>query len=207
MKAFLAIALLASATLPTVKKKPLTTRETIWRDIEPAPEKVLAVEQAVTRYGLTKSRYEKVAKGIPPAVIFVFHMRESTWSFAKHLHEGSPLTGRTKWVPVGRPKAGNPPFTWEESARDALYVVKSYDAPTKWTTVDATLDWIERFNGLGYRNKGLRSPYIVGGSNLQQPGKYVADGKFSKTAWDGQLGCATVLKALAKRGYYTPPIS
>lgn len=204
MKLLATILLLAGASL-AVTHTPRTERAAMWDRIEVKPERYLQVQGMVARYEMTRGRYEKVARGIPAPVIFVLHMRESTCSFAKHLHEGSPLTGRTKYVPKGRPASGNPPFSWEESARDALYVIKSYDDPSKWATIDATSDWIERYNGLGYRTRGLRSSYCYGGSNLQQQGKFVGDHKFSRTTWDNQLGCLTVLKALADRGLYSPP--
>lgn len=204
MKLLATILLLAGASL-AVTPAPRTERAAMWDRIEVKPERYMQVQGMVTRYEMTKARYEKVARGIPAPVIFVLHMRESTCSFAKHLHEGSPLTGRTKYVPKGRPASGNPPFSWEESARDALYIIKSYDAPAKWVAMDATVDYVERYNGTGYRSKGVPSPYLVAGSNLQKPGKYVADGRFDRNAWDKQLGCLTVLKALADRGLYSPP--
>src|SRR6185295_802829 len=52
---------------------------------------------------------------------------------------------------------------------------------------------LERYNGFGYRNRGLRSPYLWGGTNLQQPGKYVADGRFDATVIDRQPGCMPLL--------------
>jgi lysozyme family protein len=189
--------------------RPLTTRESMWNGLEPKPEVVFQLDKMVNVYRNTKSRYEKVRDmkkpGCPPAVIFVLHMRESGASFSKHLHEGSSLTARTRYIPKGRPVAGSPPFKWEDSAYDALYVIKSYDRPEKWAKVDSMVDWIERYNGLGYRNKGIRSPYCVARSNKQEAGKYVADGKFSRTTWDQQLGCLTLLKALEDAGLFTPP--
>jgi hypothetical protein len=55
---------------------------------------------------------------------------------------------------------------------------------------------LEPFNGYGYRNKNLRSPYIWASTNHQQKGKYVADGVFSYDVMDTQVGCAAVLKYL-----------
>lgn len=188
----------------------LTTRERWWSEAKPRPEDVPRIDKAVSLYVANKSRYERVQKmrnpGCPAPVIFVFHMRESTWSFGKHLHEGSPLTSRTRWVPKGRP-LGRPPFSWETSSEDALYILKRYDTSDKWRNIDAMLDWIEKYNGTGYRrfHPDVPSPYVVAGSNLQKPGKYVADGKFSKTAWDKQLGCLIILKELEKRGLWTAP--
>lgn len=198
---------------PKVPSRELTVRERWWRDAEPLPEAVFRIDKAVELYRTTAHRYRKVElmrkTGVPAPVIFVFHMRESTWSFSKHLHEGSSLQGRTRWVPKGRPKKGSPPFTWEESAEDALYTLKDYEGGNgyRWKTIDSMLDWIEQYNGLGYRKYRPQtpSPYVVAGSTEQRPGKYVADGKFSQTAVDKQLGCLIVLKAIAKRGYWDPP--
>ena len=56
----------------------------------------------------------------------------------------------------------------------------------------------EGFNGFGYRNKGLRSPYLWGGTTHQQRGKYVRDGVFDSTVMDTQLGVAAVIKAVVE---------
>ena len=189
--------------------RPLTWRENLWAGLETSPGQVFAVDKAVNVFRNLHARYEAVrdmkAPGCPAAVICAFHMRESDWNFRRHLHDGSSLNARTKGVPKGRPATGNPPFRWEVSAYDALYVIKSYDRPTKWASIDSMVDWIERYNGLGYRVRGLPSPYLVGGSNQQTPGKFVDDGVFSRTAWDHQLGCLTFLKALADAGLWQPP--
>ena len=57
---------------------------------------------------------------MPWYVVGLIHTMESSGNFAAHLHNGDPLSARTTHVPAGRPKAGAPPFTWEESATDAL---------------------------------------------------------------------------------------
>ena len=68
------------------------------------------------------ARYQDVGgkTGIPPYVIGIIHSLEASGRFDRHLHNGDPLTARTVQVPAGRPKSGKPPFTWEESAVDAL---------------------------------------------------------------------------------------
>jgi lysozyme family protein len=55
----------------------------------------------------------------------------------------------------------------------------------------------EIFNGAGYDMRGLPSPYIWGGTNQQRAGKYVSDGQWSGSAWDGQPGCAPILLQIA----------
>ena len=50
--------------------------------------------------------------------------------FDQHLHNGDPLSGRTTHVPPGRPRPASPPFTWEQSAHDAIIRSGSIASPT-----------------------------------------------------------------------------
>jgi lysozyme family protein len=186
---------------PTPKPSTLTFNETRWRDAKVRPEWQIKVDKAVDRYKTTKGRYVVIEKqrkgGVPAKIVFVLHGRESTWNFTKHLHEGSSLLGRTKWVPKGRLPGKNPPYTFEQSAEDALYVLKSLQT-VDWKSIDATLTAIERYNGTGYLrfHKNVNSPYLFSGTTLYTRGKYVADGKFSATAVDAQIGCVAILKRM-----------
>ena len=69
-----------------------------------------------------RKRYEAVeaTTGVPWFWIGITHNRESGRNFKTHLHNGDPLTARTRQVPKGRPIHGRPPFKWETSAEDAL---------------------------------------------------------------------------------------
>ena len=138
--------------------------------------------------------------GLPWFIIACCHNMESSQSFAKHLHEGSSLQRRTRWIPKGRPKTGSPPFTWEVSAVDAM----RYDRfdRSDWSTLPRVLYNLERYNGTGYLryHRSTPSPYLWSGTTVSKPGKYVADGKWSSTAISKQVGCAAILKALGERG-------
>jgi lysozyme family protein len=136
---------------------------------------------------------------IPPIIVGCLHMMESSFSFNRHLHNGDLLTARTVNVPAGRPKTGKPPFTWSESAIDALYTdrVKSM----KLWDLAHSLWFCEKFNGWGYRSKGILSPYLWSGTTLYTKGKYVSDGVFSNEAVSKQLGIAAVLKVLETKGF------
>jgi lysozyme family protein len=59
---------------------------------------------------------------------------------------------------------------------------------------------LEAYNGLGYRGLGVPTPYLWSFSNHYESGKYVADGKFSRTARSQQCGAAVMLKLLADAG-------
>src|SRR5262245_53443963 len=97
-----------------------------------------------------RATYQHVADrlGIPWWVVGAIHGLESTFSFETHLHNGDPLTGRTVNEPSGHPRAGQPPFTWLESAIDAL-TLKNLGGLDDWS-IGPTLDRLEAYNGLGY---------------------------------------------------------
>ena len=181
-----------------------------WKSAKLRPQDSIRLDKAVQLYQRTENRYKAieamVPHGVPAPILFCLHYRESTNDFTKHAHEGSPLTHRTRWEPVGRPPLPlNPPFTFEQSAFDAYYV---YERPTldkiNWRDLQAALDKMESFNGFGYRSRGIFTPYLWSGTSLYERGKYVADGRFSSTAFDGQLGCAAILKRMQERGIKIP---
>ncbi len=138
---------------------------------------------------------------IPWWFIGILHHMESDSNMTKHLHNGDSLLKRTVNVPAGRPTSGNPPFKWEDSAIDALNLKGMCINKVK-TLPDGTPDWtlgmvlwrFENWNGWGYYNHGLRSPYLWAGCNLEQSGKYVYDGYFDPNKWSTQIGAAVLLK-------------
>ena len=154
------------------------------------------VDDLTNKILANKTRYEAVAKSIkcPWFFIGVIHNMESSLSFKKHLHNGDPLTARTKHVPANRPIKGKPPFSWEESADDALRLRGIH----KWTnwTVEGMLFKLEEYNGWGYRmyHPHVFSPYLWSFSNHYARGKYVADGTWSETAVSQQCGSAVLLR-------------
>lgn len=144
-----------------------------------------------------KGKYEQVVaqfRGMPWFFLGVIHAMESRFNFERHLHNGDPLSARTVRVPKGFPKAGNPPFTWEVSAKDAMEKM-GYDRETEWS-IPQVLYRLEKYNGFGYRFKKLRTPYLWSFSSLESKGRYVADGVFDPNAVSNQCGAATMLKAL-----------
>jgi lysozyme family protein len=54
----------------------------------------------------------------------------------------------------------------------------------------------ENWNGWGYKERGLPSPYDWGGTSVQKPGKYVSDGVFDPNVMDTQIGAMALLSAL-----------
>jgi lysozyme family protein len=149
-----------------------------------------------------RSRYEAVGTplSIPWFFIGVIHNMESSQRFDRHLHNGDPLTARTVHVPAGRPAQGNPPFTWEASATDALRL-EGLDRVTDWR-LPALLYQIEKYNGFGYRlrHPDVLSPYLWSGSQHYTSGKFVADGTFDPDAVSKQSGAAVILRRMVDQG-------
>lgn len=134
--------------------------------------------------------------GVPWPMVGALHNRESGLSFAGHLHNGDSLRGYTHQVPAGRPRVGHgPPFTWIESAVDALTMPGHRLNAVKTWSVERILYECERFNGWGYLGK-CNSPYLWSYTDQYHGGKYIADHVWSASAWDKQAGCAAVFKAL-----------
>lgn len=155
------------------------------------------IEKQAAQITSNSARYEAVASrtGIPWDVIAVIHYREASCSFAGVLHNGEKIIGtgrQTSLVPKGR----GPFATWEQAAIDALVNCAPYAAKNKDWSLGATLDLLEAYNGLGYRKRGLPSPYLWAGTDQYVSGKYVADGKFDPSFVDKQLGAAALLMAL-----------
>jgi lysozyme family protein len=167
------------------------------------PARAAEAEGIIDRIVANRARYEEVGErlgGSPPwFVVGVLHTMESALSFTRHLHNGDPLTARTVQVPVGRPTDGEPPFTWEESALDALRL-RRLDTWGDFS-VAGTLYKLEQYNGWGYRlyHPHVLSPYLWAASSHYSGGKYLADGTWSDTAVSKQCGGATLLRRMAER--------
>ena len=161
------------------------------------------VDTIVEKIVKNQKRYETVAEPlkIPWYFVAVIHSMESSMNFKTHLHNGDSLKKRTVHVPAGRPKSGSPPFTWEESAKDAL----KYKKLDKWDdwSISGILYKLEEYNGWGYRkyHPDVLTPYLWSFSNHYTKGKYVSDGSFSDTAVSGQCGAAVLIRRLAEEGH------
>lgn len=159
------------------------------------------VDWLVTALIANRTRYEAAAAPLrmPWQVVAVIHNMESSQNFNRHLHNGDPLTARTVQVPKGRPRTGNPPFTWEVSAADAL-TLHGFRTWSDWT-VAGTLYQLELFNGIGYRafHPTVKSPYLWSFTNWYTQGKYVADGTWSPTAKSAQCGAVALLRRMAEK--------
>ncbi|MBL7730784.1 MAG: hypothetical protein JNM88_06365 [Chitinophagaceae bacterium] len=188
-----------------------TSYADMYKTVQIKADKKAEVNLICKRIKAGQTRYESVAKtlanGIPWWFIGITHFMEAGGKkdpFLFHLHCGDPLTARTVHVPAGRPKANpgggpNPPsktnpYSWEESALDALRLM-GYNKVSNWDIQDC-LVLFEQFNGLGYKKKGVPSPYLWSYTQFYTSGKYVADGKYDPKAVSKQPGVAAMMKGL-----------
>jgi lysozyme family protein len=134
---------------------------------------------------------------VPWQVIGAIHMREASGDFSKQILNGQPWNRKTTWVPKGY----GPWSSWIESTKTAFEIK---DLPSKWT-IDNTLYFAERFNGMGYRLASRErvvgfSPYVWAFTQHYKGGYYVSDGKFSASAVAKGVGFAVILKELGFQG-------
>lgn len=167
-----------------------------WHACQVRPEHVNEITRMADLCMKFKSIYYDPASaktGIPWYVIAVIDMREEDFDHTGYLGNGDPLNRVTRDVPRGR----GPFSSWADGAIDALTMDKFNRLPSggHWDIV-TTLWKLEDYNGVGYRNMGLPSPYVWALTNQQVEGKYTSDGSYDPNVWDQQPGCAGVLLTL-----------
>lgn len=174
--------------------------ERLFNSCEIKPSKFAEIDAIANGIIAHQTRYEGIGKplNIPWYFIGITHHMECGLSFKKHLHNGDPLTAKTKQVPKGRP-LGTPPFTFEQSAKDALLLQK-LDKVTDWS-IPGVLFVFEKFNGFGYRKKTINmpSPYLWSYSNHYTKGKFSADGLYDPKLVSKQAGTASILRRLTEK--------
>jgi lysozyme family protein len=172
----------------------------LWEQMEIRADRLPAITSTARKIIAEKTRYLAIqdSTGVPWFVVGTIHAMECGLRFDRHLHNGDPLTKRTVQVPAGRPEKGTGPFTWEESACDAL-LMKRLDAIARWDVPRIAFE-LERYNGWGYRlhHPETLSPYLWSGTKHYSRGKYVKDGVWSATAVSGQSGAMALLKRIAE---------
>lgn len=160
------------------------------------------VEQRLAALLAGRDRYRTVGErlGLPWFVVAVVHEADTGHDFAVHLHNGDPLTERTQHLPDGRPLDGEPPFSWEDSATDALRLYY-FDQWLDWS-VAGTLFQLEGHAGWGYRlhHPEVPSPYLWNYSQHYTQGRYVTDDTWSDSAVAPSVGVAVLLRRLAECG-------
>lgn len=178
--------------------------EALYTSATVRPERIAEIDAVVQRIAtpVAWSQYKDVERstGVPAHVVGIVHIRESSGSFTTHLHNGDPLSRRTVHVPAGRPIDGDPPFTWAESAIDALTMPgQGLDRWEDWS-IGGMCFVLEKYNGFGYRNHRINSPYLWSYTTAYERGMYVADGQWSATAVNKSPGGMAMLRRLVANG-------
>jgi lysozyme family protein len=141
-----------------------------------------------------KPRYINIqhVTGVPWYWIGPVHVRESSQDWSRSLAQGDRWDRASVHVPAGR----GPFASFEAAAIDALQL-NAMTRVTDWRLEKLIYYW-EKFNGWGYwwYHRATPSPYVWGSTTVQKPGKYVADGVWSSSVTDVQLGCVAMLKAI-----------
>ncbi len=144
--------------------------------------------------------YIQAETGVPWMLVAAIHTRESSNKFNTYLHNGELLGKPTTLVPKG---IFFEKGQWKEAAVDAIQRIKSSNNEFSSLNPNSSLGemalFAESYNGLGYRNRDLPSPYVYSGTDRYTKGKYVADGVFDGSVVDQQLGVMPIILAL--RGY------
>lgn len=166
-----------------------------WNKASVIPSLIPTIDAVSHRLVNAKTRYQTVeAKtGVPWAVIAVIHERESSQSWNASLAQGDPWNRVSIHVPRGR----GPFSSWEAAAEDALVVCAPHAAAWHDWSIGGALCLLEAYNGEGYWNMGIPSPYLWAATDQYHSGKYIADGHFDPNAVDHQLGCAALLARMS----------
>lgn len=160
------------------------------------PSKLATVKAKCDLILKNKLQYVAVEEstGVPWQVVSAIHSLESGNDFKAVLHNGERIVGTGKKTTLV-PKGHGPFSIWYEAAIDALGGPGKHK--DKSWTVGYSLDFLEKYNGLGYRRKGVDSPYLWSFTTEQRTtGKYVADGVWDPKAISKQIGCVAILKSL-----------
>lgn len=168
-------------------------------------ERAAEVDEITNALVTERERYQTVGErlNLPWFVVAVLHEADAGRAFNVHLHNGDPLTERTRHLPDGRPVEGEPPFRWEDSAVDALRFYH-FDLCQDWS-IAGILFLLEGRGGWGYRlhHPEVPSPYLWNYSTHYTQGKYVTDDTWSETSVAQRCGAAVLLRRLAERGLMT----
>ena len=87
---------------------------------------------------------------------------------------------------------------------ESLYSCRSLHRPaarelglsSSSSDASAMAAYAETYNGLGYHYRGRPSPYVYAGTDQYTRGKYVADGVYSATAVDAQVGVLALTRSI-----------
>lgn len=185
--------------MPTLAEL-ITSNTARWQKMQILPSRLLEVEKVAAALCAmnAKAIYQQIALSVWGSqdrwwFVAIVHEREASQNFKLSIAQGDPWNEVSTHVPRGI----GPFKSFNEAAVFTLTRCTPY--PAKWADWSAggVLTLFESYNGYGYEDyHDEPSPYDWGATNIEQIGKYVADGKYSSTTWDTQIGCAAMLKQM-----------
>ncbi len=164
--------------------------EQLFRDCRiVAAGKQQEVDDAIAAMQAHQARYAALADrvGVPWYFVAVVHQREGSGNFSQSVRDGHRL-------PAG--------LSWED---DALAVMQEQCGGWHNWSLPGLLYRLEAYNGFGYRQYQINSPYLWSFANCYTRGKYVGDGEFDPAQVDAQPGTAVILHRMVERGLITIP--
>jgi lysozyme family protein len=168
-----------------------------WAVMQTLPAFEAALDRVAGRLAApaAKLRYQTVSASthVPWFVIAVIHEREASQSWAANIAQGDPWNAVSLHIPKGQ----GPFHSWEDAAVNALERCPPYAAHWADWSIGGALTLLEEYNGLGYAQRGVPSPYVWASTDQYHSGKYIADGHYDPNAIDHQLGCAALLARMA----------
>lgn len=171
--------------------------ERLLRTMQVAPERVQEVD-LVARALLRPAwldRYREVDRQtkVPACFIAGLDERESGADPSRSLGQGDYWNRVSTHVPKGH-------GPWASWIAAAIYYVNldklnATSAPWSW----AYACWKgEAWNGFGARGRGINTGYLWAGTNHYTRGKYIADGVWSSSAVDRQLGIIPIMRRMVE---------
>lgn len=153
-------------------------------ELDSEPEKLVYLEKIRKSIlsGKEKYLYVEQKTNVPWFFLGAIHFLEASCNFKGNLMNGQPINQATTIVPKGK----GPWATWEESAIEAMvYDGNAGKKPSFWTFGNM-LARAERYNGIGYRSKGVLSGYVTSFTNMSNeiggyPRDHVYDPNYKRT--------------------------
>lgn len=141
-----------------------------------------------------KPYYDSIERDVevPWWFVGILHYMEANLNMDKQILNGQPWKKSTRQ----NGKTFGPYPSWHQSAIDALQNDKIIGI-SNWSIAN-TLRLAEVYNGLGYANRELDSPYLWAGTNHEIIGKFDSDGEFNEKLKSKQIGFAPILAQLIK---------
>jgi lysozyme family protein len=165
-----------------------------WEAMKINPAHLAAITTVAKRLQSNEALYQAVTTltHVPWWAVAVIHEREASGNFHAYLGNGQPLDRKTTIVPLGR----GPFATFNDGAVDALVNCPPFASKWKDWSPGGSLTVLTEYNGLGYDERGIPSPYIWSMTNQYVRGKFVGDHDFDPNAVDTQMGCAALLSIM-----------